>query len=89
MTRTLMVVAGLLFFALVASLAVGFINAAPGMLVLGLLCAMPLFMLALGAAVGRASNELTIVRKERTNQQIIQRTSSSGARRIPSPESLS
>lgn len=88
MTRTLMFIAGLLFFALVASLIAGFASSAPGLLLVGLLCAMPMFMLALGAAVGRASNELTIVRKERGSQSIVSR-SSNVRRNIPTPESLS
>lgn len=73
MTRSLMVVAVLLFVLVVLSLVVGFASGAPAMLILGLMCAFPMFMLALGAAVGRASNELTIVRKERVMPSRTQR----------------
>lgn len=88
MTRSLMVLAVLFFVALIVSLVVGFASSAPAMLIVGLMCAFPMFMLALGAAVGRASNELTIVRKERVAQQTVMRTERQ-QRRIPTPEILS
>lgn len=85
MTRTLTILAVLLFVAMVVSLIVGFAAVAPAMLVVGLLCAMPMFMLALGATLGRVSNEVTIMRKERPIQQTISRVSPTtrAERRVP------
>jgi hypothetical protein len=68
MTRTLTILAVLLLIAFIGSLIIGFAAVAPAMLIVGLLCAMPLFMLSLGAVLGRVSNELTITRKERPIQ---------------------
>ncbi len=85
MTRTLTILAVLLFVALVGSLIIGFASLAPAMLVVGLLCALPMFMLALGATLGRISSEVAIVRKEQPARQTISRTSPQvrSERRVP------
>lgn len=87
MSKSLFVGAGLLFVAMIALLIIGFTSNTPGLLITSILCAMPLFCLMLGAAVGKASNELVIVSKERlqSSSQRISRVSSSSAR---APESL-
>lgn len=82
MTRTLTILAVLLFVALVGSLVVGFAAVAPAMLVVGLLCALPMFMLALGAVLGRVSNELTVIRKDKP-QQVLGRTTRVNPRQAP------
>lgn len=83
-----MIVAALLFFGLVASLFAGFTSAAPGLLIVSMVCALPMFMLALGAALGRASNELAIVRKERTQQSSVMRRQSAGRGNVQLGENL-
>lgn len=64
MTRTLFVIAFLLLLALVGSFVGGLAGGAPALLMLSLLCAGPVFFLIAGAALGRASTEFTIARKE-------------------------
>lgn len=86
MTRTLIILAVLLFGALIASLVIGFASVAPAMLIVGLLCALPMFCLALGAALGRISNELTITRKDKP-QTVVSRSTRVNPRQAP--ESLS
>jgi len=65
MYKSLAIGAGLLFVAVLGSLIMGFASNAPFLLILGLLCLFPLFMLVLGATLGRATTELTISRRER------------------------
>lgn len=65
MTRTLFVIAFLLLLALVGSFVGGLAGGAPALLMLSLLCAGPVFFLIAGAALGRASTEFTLTRKER------------------------
>lgn len=65
MTRTLFIAAAAALALLVLSFVGGLAGGSAGFLVLGLLCAGPGFFLALGAALGRASNEFTVVRKDR------------------------
>ncbi len=62
MTKTLFVLAGALLLALIALFVGGLSGSAPALMMLSLLCAGPLFFLCLGAALGRASNEFTLVR---------------------------
>jgi hypothetical protein len=62
-TRTLTIGAVLLLVVIVGSIIGGLAANAPALLMLGFLCALPLFMLTLGAALGRASNEFVITRK--------------------------
>lgn len=64
MTRTFAFLAGLFFVALLGLFFIGFSSNTPGLLIMSILCAMPLFCLFLGAALGRASNELMITRKQ-------------------------
>lgn len=67
MTRTLFLLAALLLVAIIGLAGAGLTANSPLALMGGLLCAMPAFFLALGAALGRASNEFAIVRKARSN----------------------
>jgi hypothetical protein len=69
MTRTLFILAGVALLALVGFFIWGISTTAPGALIAALLCAMPLFFLALGAALGRASNEFSITRRAPSQQQ--------------------
>lgn len=62
MTRLLVIPAFLLIAVVVLSI-IGVAGSAPVSLVLGLMCGFPMFMLSLGWAIGRASNEFTLVRK--------------------------
>lgn len=80
MTRTLFILAGLLFLGVIAALGVGLAGNAPGLMMLSILCVAPLFMLALGAAIGRASNEFAVVRKERNLNAAAQRTQRTAGR---------
>jgi len=68
MVRNFAVLTGLFLFGMIALFIAGFASNAVGLLMLGMLCAMPLFMLFLGATLGRASNELTISRKNAVQQ---------------------
>ena len=63
MTRNLFVLAVLLLLLIIVSVVVGLVGNASSFLILGLMCASPLFMLTLGAAFGRASNEFAITRR--------------------------
>lgn len=63
MTRTLFMLAGLLLIVLVGLFIVGVASNAPIALITAILCALPLCMMALGAALGRASNEFAVVKK--------------------------
>lgn len=87
MTRSLIGLSVLLFGALIASLVIGFASVAPAMLIVGLLCALPMFCLALGAALGRISNELTITRKAPA-QMVGNRTTRVNSHNVNVPERL-
>lgn len=63
MTRTLFVMAGLLLAGLIALFVVGLTAAVPGLLIVSFLCAIPLFMFTIGAAIGRASTEFVIAKQ--------------------------
>ena len=68
--RRLFVVPIGLFVILLIGFIIGFAGQAPFFLVLSLLCFMPLFLLALGFAFGKASNRYTFfVPKEVVQQQ--------------------
>jgi len=72
--RRLFVVPIGLFVILLIGFIIGFAGQAPFFLVLSLLCFMPLFLLALGFAFGKASNRYTFfVPKEVVQQQPVQR----------------
>jgi len=72
--RRLFVVPIGLFVILLIGFIIGFAGQAPFFLVLSLLCFMPLFLLALGFAFGKASNRYTFfVPKEVVQQQPAQR----------------
>jgi len=72
--RRLFVVPIGLFVVLLIGFIIGFAGQAPFFLVLSLLCFMPLFLLALGFAFGKASNRYTFfVPKEVVQQQPVQR----------------
>jgi hypothetical protein len=73
MTRTLVIASVLLLVGMVALLVMGLAGQAPAMLIISLLCVLPLFCMALGAALGRASNEFQVVRKASRNPTIAQR----------------
>jgi hypothetical protein len=88
MTRSLFVFAGLLLILIVGSVAIGFASNAPGLLIMGFLCASPLFMLILGAALGRASNEFVIQRKS-GREVVTNRESNPRIQRIRTQEPLS
>lgn len=65
MTRTAGFGAVVAFILIVLFVAWGFSGNAAA-LTLGIVCTVPLFMLFLGLFIGRASNEFSITRKERT-----------------------
>ena len=72
--RRLFVVPIGLFVVLLIGFIIGFAGQAPFFLVLSGLCFMPLFLLALGFASGKASNRYTFfVPKEVVQQQPVQR----------------
>ena len=72
--RRLFVVPIGLFVILLIGFIIGFAGQAPFFLVLSALCFMPLFLLALGFAFGKASNRYTFfVPKEVVQQQPVQR----------------
>lgn len=72
--RRLFVVPIGLFVILIIGFVIGFAGQAPFFLVLSGLCFMPLFLLALGFASGKASNRYTFfVPKEVVQQQPVQR----------------
>lgn len=66
MTRNLFVGSIALLFVVIFGVVVGVASAAPGVVMLSTLCALPSFIFCLGAAIGRASNEFEIVSKART-----------------------
>lgn len=73
--RRLFVIPVVLLVVLLISLVIGFAGQAPFFLLISLLCCMPLFLLALGFAFGKASNRYTFfVPKEGAQQQSIQRS---------------
>ena len=73
MRRLFVVPIGLLVILLIGFI-IGFAGQAPFFLVLSGLCFMPLFLLALGFAFGKASNRYTFfVPKEVVQQQPVQR----------------
>lgn len=78
MTRNLVILAVLFLVALIGLFVVGFSSNTPALLIMSIMCAMPLFCLFLGAAIGRATNELTIMRKTAptTSTTRVQRTNS-------------
>lgn len=86
MFKSLFVGAGLLFVAMVGLLIVGFTSNSPALLIISVICAGPMFFLMLGAAIGKASNELVVVSRERLGQpaQRITRVNS----RQQAPETL-
>lgn len=69
MTRNLFILAALVGIALVALVAAGLTTATPGLMIMAVLCAWPLLLAVLGAAIGRASNEFGIIRRE--PQQVV------------------
>ncbi len=69
MTRNLFIAAALVGIALVGLFAAGLTTATPGLMIAAVLCAWPMLLGVLGAAIGRASNEFAITRKE--PQQVI------------------
>ena len=72
--RRLFIVPIGLFVLLIVGFVIGFAGQAPFFLVLSGLCFMPLFLLALGFAFGKASNRYTFfVPKEVVQQQPVQR----------------
>lgn len=75
MTKILFGVSGLALVALVGLLIVGLTNTQPGLLIVSLFCTGPVMTLSLGAALGRASNEFTLVRRAQRvqNTQVISR----------------
>ena len=69
MRRLFLVPAGL-FVLMVVGFIVGFAGSAPFFLLLSLACATPTFLIALGFAIGKASNRYTfLVPKEVIQQQ--------------------
>lgn len=60
--------ASVLFVTMIALLVVGFTSNAPALLILSVLCVGPVFFLMLGAAIGKASNELVVMRREKVGQ---------------------
>lgn len=64
MTRTFFVLAGLLCAAMIGLFIVGLTSSSPALLMVALLLCGPGFMFTLGLAVGRASNEFSLVRKD-------------------------
>lgn len=68
MTRRLFIMSGILFAGIAASFIMGIAGNAPALLMLSLVCVTPIFFLAMGAALGRASNEFTIARKTQVNK---------------------
>lgn len=77
-------VAGLLLIVLVGLFIVGVASNAPIALITAILCALPLCAAALGAALGRASNEFAVVKK--STQTAARATTTS--RRSAQPEHL-
>ena len=73
MTRNLVIATGLFLAAFVGLLIMGLAGNTPFLLMGSLLCAGPLFMLCLGAALGRASNEFSISRKTPARAQPVGR----------------
>lgn len=62
MTKSLFILAGVLFLAMMGALIGGLTASSAGLMMLSFLCAGPLFMLLLGMAVGRATFEFTLTR---------------------------
>lgn len=65
MTKTLFILAGAAFLAMVGAFIGGLSSSAAGLLMLAFLCIGPLFMLFTGMAIGRATFEFSIVRNNR------------------------
>lgn len=63
MTRILFGVSGLAFLALVGLFVMGMTSTQPVLLMTSLFCAGPVMTFTLGAAIGRSSNEFSLVRK--------------------------
>ncbi len=63
--KKLFIIAGALFALILLLFVVGFTSNAPGLLILSVMCIMPVTCLFLGAALGRATQELTISRRDR------------------------
>lgn len=66
MTKVLFGLSGLGLLALIGLGFVGISSTQPALLIGGFFCAGPFMMFTLGAALGRASNEFSLVRKGRT-----------------------
>lgn len=66
MTRILFALALLALLALAFLVVVGLTSTQPVLLITGFFCAGPVMMLTLGAGLGRASNEFSVVRKRPT-----------------------
>lgn len=67
--KSLVFAAVMLLVGFIGLLVFGFASNTPGLLVVDFLCGLPLFALTLGAALGRATTELTIMRKSVSSQQ--------------------
>lgn len=73
----------LFMLGLIAALTISGFSGSAASLTLGVLCAVPLFMLFLGFTVGRASNEFSITRRERP--PVVSRTTRSQTSRVREP----
>lgn len=89
MTRTLFILAGVMFLGFIGLLVVAMSSSAPAPLMLSFFCAAPLFLLTIGAALGRASNEFVIERKGQASNAAAARTQrTSGNRSVNAADSL-
>lgn len=70
MTRILFGISALGFLALVGLFTVGMTGAQPVALMASLFCAGPVMTFTLGAAIGRSSNEFSVVRKRAPQSQV-------------------
>jgi hypothetical protein len=83
MTRILTLGAVGAFVASLALLIGGLASQSAGLMMLPILCTFPLFMLLLGASLGRASNEFQVVRRSRSPQPANRRLERIQAEREP------
>lgn len=65
MTRTMFILAAVLFVVMIVSFVAGIASMSAGPLMLALFVAGPLFTFCLAFGLGRASNEFAVVRKDR------------------------
>jgi sorbitol-specific phosphotransferase system component IIBC len=85
MTRTLTLGAVGALLGAIALLIAGLAGQAPGLMIVSILCVFPLFMLLLGATLGRASNEFQVVRKT-TRQPVGSREINPRTQRLSQPD---